>query len=269
MKRSTLSNLGREALTIMQRGSYRAPSGAEVALREAQARAIDATREYRPTDGPLREPARGRTTRIEVTAESTLAATHRLREARPLALNFASARRPGGGFLGGAQAQEESLARSSSLWATIERREMYRFHEHRRDPMYSHWAIYSPDVPVFRDDEGELLETPWTACFLTCAAPNAGVVLSRDPTRKPDVARVMRERIARVLALAAHEGHDTLVLGAWGCGVFRNDPTDVALAFSEALAGPFEGVFERVVFAILDGSDDLRFRGPFAARLSG
>lgn len=266
MKRSTLALLGREAVEIMKRGTYRAPSGAEVSIAEAQARAVAATREYEPTDGDLREPRHDRTTRFEVTPETTLEAAARLASARPLALNFASATKPGGGFLGGAQAQEESIARSSSLYATILDREMHRHHSHPRNPMYTSWAITSPDVPVFRKDDGTLLERPYTTSFLTCAAVNAGVVLARDPSKKPDVMRAMRERIARVLAIAAHESYATLILGAWGCGVFRNDTEDIALAFREALDGPFAGAFEHVVFAVYDTSTELRFRGPFVRR---
>lgn len=74
------------------------------------------------------------------------------------ALNFASATHPGGGFLSGARAQEESIARSSGLFACLEGREMYSWHRSRLDAMYSDWIIYSPDVPVFRTDDGELLE---------------------------------------------------------------------------------------------------------------
>lgn len=268
MERSTLARLGREAVEIMARGSYRAPSGAEVSIADAQARAVAATREIKPTDGPLRAPRTDRTTRFEVTPETTLEAAARLTAARPLALNFASATKPGGGFLGGAQAQEESIARSSSLYATLRDREMHRHHSHPRNPMYTHWAIHSPDVPIFRKDDGTLLERAHTACFLTCAAVNAGVVLSRDESRKAEVARVMRERIARVLAIAAHEDHATLILGAWGCGVFRNDTEDIALAFREALDGAFARAFEHVVFAVYDTSPERRFRGPFERRFA-
>ena len=268
MKRSTLAALGREAVEIMKRGTYRAPSGVEVSIADAQARAVAATREYRPTDGDLREPRRDRSTRFEVTPETTLEAAARLASTRPLALNFASATKPGGGFLGGAQAQEESIARSSSLYAAIAFREMHRHHSHPRNPMYTSWAITSPDVPVFRKDDGTLLERPYATSFLTCAAVNAGVVLARDPSRKSEIMRAMRERIRRILAIAAHEDYATLILGAWGCGVFRNDTEDIALAFREALDGPFAGAFERVVFAVYDTSTELRFRGPFVRRFA-
>lgn len=269
MNRSTLAILGNEAVAIMKRGTYRAPSGAEVSIADAQARAVAATREYPPTGGDLREPRHDRATRFEVTPETTLEAAARLASARPLALNFASATKPGGGFLSGAQAQEESIARSSSLYATIVDREMHRHHGHPRNPMYTSWAITSPDVPVFRNDDGTLLERPYPTCFLASAAVNAGEVLAHDPSRASDIMRVMRERIARVLAICAHEDHATLILGAWGCGVFRNDTEDVALAFREALDGPFVGAFDHVVFAVFDTSTELRFRGPFVRRFAG
>jgi uncharacterized protein (TIGR02452 family) len=73
----------------------------------------------------------------------------------------------------------------------------------------------------------------------------------------------MEQRIAKVLAVAALHDHDTLVLGAWGCGVFRNDSREIAELFKQALSGGFHGVFSQVVFAILDWSNDARFIGPF------
>ena len=73
---------------------------------------------------------------------------------RVAALNFASARNPGGGFLTGARAQEESLARASGLYAMLLDDPMYDHHRSRKDPLYTAWVIYSPDVPVFRLDEG-------------------------------------------------------------------------------------------------------------------
>ena len=65
-----------------------------------------------------------------------------------------------------------------------------------------------------------------------------GVVLDRDPGRRPAVREAMRERVAKVLAVAAHHGHTELVLGAWGCGVFGNDGREIAELFRDALAGP-------------------------------
>ena len=75
----------------------------------------------------------------------------------------------------------------------------------------------------------------------------------------------MRRRIHRVLDIACSYGYTTLILGAWGCGAFGNDPASVANDFRDALLGDFAGNFETVVFAIADWSLDRRFLGPFAA----
>ena len=128
-----------------------------------------------------------------------------------MALNFASATRPGGGFLSGAQAQEESLVRSSGLYACIKDSPFYEVHRGLRDPFYSHHVIYSPDVPVFRDDVGSLLDRPYPCSFLTCAAPNKGAILDHYPERLGQVDGVMRSRIDRILDLAYELGHRSAV----------------------------------------------------------
>jgi uncharacterized protein (TIGR02452 family) len=265
MNRSLAAELGRQTLQILAAGRYTAPSGAAIDIADPLRKAVEGTVSY-PPDRPAPAVAPGdRSTHFEVNNETTLAAARRLVEAgrRPAALNFASANNPGGGFLTGARAQEESLVRSSDLYVCLSGNPMYDFHRRQRDPLYSDYVLHSPDVPVFRTDEGDLLEKPYLCSFATSPAVNAGAVLQRDPTRRPAVRDAMRSRVAKVLAVAAAHGHDTLVLGAWGCGVFGNDPAEVAELFREALAGPFRGLFAHVVFAIVDWSDDRYFLGPF------
>jgi uncharacterized protein (TIGR02452 family) len=193
---------------------------------------------------------------IQVTGESTLEAALRLTADGPVAaLNFASARNPGGGFLNGAQAQEEALCRSSALYACVkEARAFYDHHRAHRDPFYTDRVIHSPGVPVFRDDRGRLLDDPYTVSFLTSAAPNASVVLRTAPERASELPGALAVRAERVLETAAAHGHRRLVLGAWGCGVFGNDPAQVAGAFRDLLTGEgrFTGQFEQVVFGVLD-----------------
>lgn len=262
---------GAEALRIMQAGEYVAPSGSTVSIRDALARAVAETVEVPPEAAvPAPRPA-ARTTALEATNEGTITAALRLADAGldVVALNFASARNPGGGFLSGARAQEESLCRSSGLFACLDGRRMYEHHRGERDALYTSWAIYSPGVPVFRDDDGALLERPRQVAFITAPAPNAKVVLERAPARRGEVHRAVEERIDRVLGIAAAHGHAAVVLGAWGCGVFGNDPSQVATAFDAALRGPFAGVFARVAFAVLDTSRERRFLGPFARRFGG
>lgn len=266
--RAVAAQQGREAADIAARGTYVARSGRSVDISADVARAVAATRDVRPEDVVI--PPSGKATaspRIRVVDGTSLASARAFAQEGvvPLVLNFASAKNPGGGFLSGARAQEESLARSSALYPCLLRSAMYRHHRETGDPMYTAWVVSSPAVPVFRDDvSGALLEEPYAVSFLTSPAPNAGVVLARDPGRREEVDAVMRERVARVLAVAAEEGHRHLVLGAWGCGVFRNDPAVVAEAFRAELEGARQGAFEAVTFAVLDGSEAGTFRGPFA-----
>jgi uncharacterized protein (TIGR02452 family) len=269
---------GREVVAILGEGSYLTPSGRRVDVRDAVRRAVEGTVDHRAEDSiPLPTNHAGGASRPSVRVVNgtslAVARTFAARGIEPVVLNFASAKNPGGGFLNGARAQEESLARSSALFATIERSSMYSFHRQQRDAIYTSWMIHSPRVPVFRDDEtGELLEEPYACAFLTAPAPNAGVVLERDPSRAAEVERVMRERCDRALAIMAYHGHKHLVLGAWGCGVFGNDPEIVADQFSRALgftsSGAFAGAFDEVVFAVLDWSPERRFVRPFAERFA-
>ena len=174
---------------------------------------------------------------------------------RVAVLNFASARNPGGGFLNGAQAQEEALCRASALYTCLlKAREFYDHHRAHRDPFYTDRVIHSPAVPVFRDDRGRLLDSAHLVGFLTAAAPNAGVVRRTAPERVAELPRALAVRAEQVLSVAVAEGYRRLVLGAWGCGVFQNDPAQVAGAFRTLLApgGRFAGAFEHVVFGVLD-----------------
>ncbi|MBD0707039.1 MULTISPECIES: TIGR02452 family protein [unclassified Streptomyces] len=253
-----LRALARQTEEIVAAGHYRAPDGRTVSLGEDLARALAETRLHGPEPVPV-TPDTDRTPALPVTPESSLAAARRMTRAdaaRPVAvLSFASARNPGGGYLNGAQAQEEALCRASALYTTLLRApDYYAHHRADRDPFYTDRVIHSPRVPVFRDDRGALLADPFTVGFLTSPAPNAGVVRSRTPERAALLPAALATRAERVLETAAATGYRRLVLGAWGCGVFRNDPVRVAGAFRAHLtgAGRFAGHFEEIVFAVLD-----------------
>lgn len=186
-----------------------------------------------------------------MTNETSLAAARRL-GAGAACLVFASAKHPGGGFLSGAQAQEESIARASALYPCQQAAsEFYDYHRRQGDLRYSDRVIYSPCVPVIRADDGALLDEPYAVSFLTAAAPNLAAITTNQPSAADSVPGVLAARAERVLAVAAAHGHRNLVLGAWGCGVFRNDPAVVAAAFAAGLARA-GGSFDRVLFAVLD-----------------
>jgi len=172
-------------------------------------------------------------------------------------LNFASATKPGGGFINGAQAQEESLARSSTLYPSLMTSVGQQFYAlHKRDPkegFYTHAMIYSPGVVFFRDDEGGWTE-PLEADVLVSAAVNAGVVRRTVKDSETRIEAEMRERMGRLLYLFLHQGVRNVVLGSFGTGVFRNDVETVSRIWADLLvvdAARFKGSFDRVVFAIL------------------
>jgi uncharacterized protein (TIGR02452 family) len=130
---------------------------------------------------------------------------------------------------------------------------------HHQGPPYesSDWLILSPDVPVFRHDDGLSLAPPWPTSIVTCAAPYAPRV------GQPRSGELLERRMRRLLAVAHAYAFDTLVLGAWGCGAFGNDPARTARDFQAALEGDFDRAFRQVTFAITDWSPERRFLGPF------
>jgi len=253
---------GRQAVQIIESGVYTAPSGRVVDISGMLERSVRGTRGYPPAE-PFPEFLRGSyPTRIEVVNETTLSAVRRLRSisSHPVALNFASATHPGGGFLGGARAQEEYLARSAGLYAYLRDHPMYEYHRSHPDALYSNHVIYSPEVPVFRSDDGPLLEEPCTVGIITSPAVNRNAI---PPERHHEIAPAMWARILKVLSIGLAHGHDAIVLGAWGCGAFGNNGQQIAGLFHKALTENFSGAYRNVVFAIVDWSPEKRFVGPF------
>jgi len=267
ISREVAARMGAEAAAILETGCYESPGRRRVEIQALLERAKAGTVSHPPGSEMLPLVPGTRITRVDVVNATTLDAAQVLveRGLRVAALNFASATTPGGGFLAGATAQEESLCWSSGLFACINGNDMYAFHRNRDDWLYTDYVIYSPDVPVFRASNGVLLEQPWPCSFLTSPAPFALNFIAEHPEDKPTLAAAFRSRIAKVLSVATYHGHEELVLGAWGCGAFGNDAEMVAPLFREALEGPFCGVFSKVVFAILDPSPRRWILGPFAA----
>ncbi|MFI2780548.1 TIGR02452 family protein [Streptomyces sp. ALB3] len=270
-----LRGIARETEAIVTAGRYRTPEGREVTIERALATALSGTRLYGPDPVPVAALDTDRSPVVEVTDETSLRAARRMTGEAPAevaVLNYASARNPGGGYLNGAQAQEESLCRGSALHATLLRApEFYAHHRAERCPLYTDRVIHSPGVPVFRDDRGRLLESPHAVGFLTSAAPNAGVIRGGDPGPASRIPAALASRAERVLEVAALHGYRRLVLGAWGCGVFMNDPDEVAGAFRDLLTGSgrFAGHFEQIVFGVPDRAPDSAVRRAFSRAFGG
>ncbi|KAJ6511754.1 hypothetical protein DFH09DRAFT_1197717 [Mycena vulgaris] len=202
---------------------------------------------------------------------------------RPGVLNFASATSPGGGFLWGARAQEETIARSSNLYSALASpaaQPFYAQHDTERAPRYSHAIVYTRDVALVRDDAGTWVR-PAAVDVLTSAAVNVravragmqrqGLLARGDETSLPeevveDVQNVMRERMARVLRVFEREGIRDVILGSFGTGAFGNEVEGVARIWAELLVREgalFQNTFRRVVFAIIDRETYGKFRHVF------
>ncbi|MBR1757592.1 MAG: TIGR02452 family protein [Lachnospiraceae bacterium] len=181
--------------------------------------------------------------------------------------NFASASNPGGGVVRGASAQEEALCRISTLYPCLNVREMwekfYRPHRLMMDPLHNDDCIYTPGVLVIKTDTTypQLMPTQawYEADVLTCAAPN----LRERPTNpfNPEDGSVKVEisdddlyalhvkRFRRMLEIAAKNGVDVVILGAFGCGAFKNSPKVVARAAKQVVE-EYKEYFETVEFAV-------------------
>ena len=194
-------------------------------------------------------------------------------------LNFASATKPGGGFKNGAEAQEESIARSSTLYPclmTDEATKFYRLHSREsadnHPAYYSHAIVYSPKVTVFRDDDG-LFTYPFNIDVLTCAAVNAGEVrktisVPGRPGLEVGIEKEMKERMGRILFVFEQAGVRNIILGTFGTGVFRNDVTIVARIWAHLLIVPdarFKDSFDRIIFAITGDKTFGDFQSAFEA----
>lgn len=257
--------IAKHTLQIMEQGCYDY-EGKRIDIQEAQRNSeqgsflvtpaeaealLDAYRERAiPNDGSGPQQRVANIATVQAILE-----LHRAGAQRVGVLNFASAKNPGGGFLNGAMAQEESLAASSGLYGSLLRHPAYyKANRANKSMMYTHHAIYSPEVVFFRDERFELLPEPVTASVLTLPAVNYGQVL-RQGEDAGQAAKVMKERMRLALSLFAREGHRVLVLGAYGCGVFRNDPRQVAKWWKELLQTEGYGnYFEHIVYAVLDRS---------------
>lgn len=196
-------------------------------------------------------------TKISFTLETTMKASDRLSyvDGKVGILNFASATKPGGGFLNGAAAQEESIARISSLYNSLSKfnGDFYITHIKAKDPYYSNRIIYSPEVVVFKDENGEFLSEPYCVDVVTSPAVNKRRAIEMRCCNNAKAYKVMENRIREILAVFAMNKNDILVLGAFGCGVFGNSPDEIAGIFAKILCEEnYKRFFKEIVFAIYD-----------------
>jgi uncharacterized protein (TIGR02452 family) len=203
--------IAQDTLKRIEQGYYTAPNGQKVDFKEDFLQAKINSQWYKGDEfesvfrerNAVLSACKSVQTHIEITPESTLDAAARLSRQydKIFCLNFASAKNPGGGFLTGAQAQEESLARSSALYPCIQQMGMYQNNSHLKTCLYNDDMIYSPDVPVFKTDDGTLLEQYYKISILTSPAVNAGVIREREPHNISKIDAVLRVRLEKIRRL--------------------------------------------------------------------
>ena len=272
----SLKNIAQQTIEFLENGRIPTDAGTFVDFAAQQTAAVEGTRLYTPdqlqtllTSSPDCDEAN---LAIEVTDETTQVAAHRLVHLEGVndlvLLNFASARNPGGGFIRGAKAQEEDVTRCSGLYpCLLTQPTYYEVNRRQSSLLYTDHMIYSPQVPFFRTTSRNLLDHVFLASIITAPAPNAGEFFHREPEGQLELANALERRAGMVLSVARDNRHRTVLLGAWGCGVFRNDPHQVADIFANWLDSPaFKGCFERVVFAVYDPSKSRHTYEAFRAR---
>lgn len=167
-------------------------------------------------------------------------------------LNFASAIKAGGGWLNGKVAQEEDIMRKTNAFVSLLSQDEFYLSHSISNPVYSDSIIYTKNASIIRDDDFNFIK-PQTINLYTCAAVNLTEMKKLNPqySSKED----MHHRIYRILSLMAQNHEETIVLGAFGCGVFGNNPTDIADIFFDVLVlKKLEDEFKNIIFAIYDNN---------------
>lgn len=187
---------------------------------------------------------------IEVTRNDSYGAALGMGEGC-LVLNFMSGWNPGGGVTKGARAQEEDLCRRSSLYLSLTSEDGMQLYDYNREnapDMSSNYMLLSPKVEIIKTSDGEYIEPSMTCAVLSAAAPRLigefGFNVDDD-----ELEQVLESRIHGILQVAAKYGYRRLILGAWGCGAYRNDPEQVARIFRDELSR-MTGYFDDVEFAV-------------------
>jgi len=248
MDRNRLKDLAKETLDIVGAGQYKV-NGKTVKLNYIEIGDFYGNDYLEKLD--VSRQSKFVNTEIEIVNESTVDTIFRLKEDNIGVLNFASAHNPGGGFQNGAMAQEECLAYCSNLYDTLEGNEFYEINNKVKSKMYTDNMIIG-DVGFFRTGSFKLVEKPKTVTVVTSAAVNMEQVLKHQENEE-EAKRAMKNRMRKILKLMTSEGCKTVVLGAFGCGVFGNNTKDVANNWLELLIEEdMLHLFKKVVFAVYD-----------------
>lgn len=206
---------------------------------------INKSRIYGPDfDLPVFEPSDPHGAIVDI---DSVGGAFLLQEGKTAILNFASHKNPGGMFIEGSRAQEECLCHESCLYNVLVKFPQYYAwnQQNLNKGLYVNRAIYTPNVPFEHDYKYAKFDV------ITCAAPNKKAAQKYQNVSDEENRKVLSDRIRFVLDIAKDNNVDTLILGAYGCGVFGQDATEVAKIFKTWL--PLYN-FKKVIFAIPQGN---------------
>lgn len=191
-------------------------------------------------------------------------------------LNFASFKHPGGMFLEGSSAQEEALCHDSILYNVLSDKKISSYYINNRkntnNALYFNRALFSKDVLFLKEEKKKIYAIKDDSIdysiyikqkfnVLTCAAPNYKAAKKMGVSADEN-SQALKSRIQFILSIADYFETKTLILGAWGCGVFGQSAEEIAELFYQELdSGKYH--FEKVVFSI----PDFRNYVPFETRL--
>lgn len=216
--------------------------------------------------------------KVVVSKKRTLEAASSYQGKKTAVHNFASATNPGGGVVNGSSAQEECLCRCSNLYFCLNTQPMwngfYGPHRNERNPIHNDDIIYTPDVTVFKTDTADpklMPEEKWYCVdVVTCAAPNlrekpgnrynSGDGSQSVKVTDKELFDIHEKRLRRILDVALSHKVTSIVLGAFGCGAFQNNPEIVALA-AKNVVKDYLYAFKNIEFAVYcSRNDDANFR---------
>lgn len=256
----------RETISYIKAGGYTTPSGRQIQFDYDDM--LQSGKCFHNVIPAISAPILDNGTKVMVEGNDCLKAAERLVSEgyNPILLNFASAGHPGGGVETGARAQEETICRRSTLVRSIysfddKYAARYGFTPADGDhyPIVSEFsAVYSPSVTVFREGiDCTLMENPFNLAVVTCAALNLNgkypIRLTPDGHMPPEAIKITRNKIRTVFRIGLTYGHDSLVLGAFGCGAFHNPPAEIAHLFHEVMEeSEFKDRFKLITFSIIN-----------------
>ena len=215
--------------------------------------AIASTKIYGNDSFPkdFEEDVKGKNVNIIVEDMDSVSAVMKYGHPAAAVLNFSSYKNPGGLFLDGSKAQEECLCHESFLYNVLKtfQDSFYDWNNrHKNKALYLNRALFSRGIWFFRENRHV------ECSVITCAAPNKSTAQKYQNVSDEENTKVLKSRIEFILDVAKHNDADTLILGAYGCGVFGQDAEEVATIFKEFLTTTYK-CFDTIVFAVPNGRD--------------